>query len=202
MPRATAFLRPGAVEGAGTAGMMSVVDIRDRSAQRLERLAPAPVWRDVLATLVAGLTVLCSMGGLIVFAPGLQLALLAALCAALIASSSVRAAATAALGFTAAVLIGPTSAWSADASYAAKLTTLAPWVVLAAIGAALFREVLSRKWISPRLGVVAALVLLSANMWATTLSVNVSPTFDPTTGPDPRVRRSTTWAGAQEHREE
>jgi hypothetical protein len=136
----------------------------------------------VLATLLAALTVMCAMGGLIVLMPGLQLALIAAICAAVIASSTARAAITASLGFAVAVLVGPANAWFADATFPAKLVGLGPWVVAAAAAAALLREVAARKWLSPRVMVTVAVVLLVANMWVTTFDANDESVFDPVSG--------------------
>ena len=154
------------------------------STPRHQLLASAPwaYWRDVLAIAAAALTVACASGGLIVLAPVVQLALLAALTAGLIAPSVRRAALAGAVGCAVGLALGPASAWYGPAELGSRIASGLASVAFCAAAAAGVRWALKARPATGRVFVWLALALLIGNLWYTTLSANTESTHDPITG--------------------
>jgi hypothetical protein len=148
----------------------------------LSRLAPASVWRDILAFLTGFLTVATLSGGLVYWLPWLQVGVIAGIAMGLVATSTRRAAAVAAAAVVLGILAGPSSSWQALPDVVTRLWQGGVMVLVAASVAAAVRALAPRRRWLPRLLTWVALAVIVGNLWATALTVNGFAVQDSSTG--------------------
>ncbi|HET6351694.1 MAG TPA: hypothetical protein VFG89_06170 [Coriobacteriia bacterium] len=145
----------------------------------LSRVASARIWRAVTAVVAAALTAACFDAGLSAYQPGIMGGVAAGLVAGLVAAGVADAAVCGVAAVLVAAVLAPANAWGAQ-TLSLPLWLAIASAVAAALGAGV-RTVVARRYVSPTVFVWAAVVFVIGTMWASVLTVNSAPTFDPTT---------------------
>jgi hypothetical protein len=148
---------------------------RERATESLAAAAPASTWRIAAAFVAALACVLATSGGLFLYAGEFQIALVAGVCAGLIAPSRNAGAATALAAFVTGMAIGPSSMWTGPTPFGAATVAAAVLAAATAYGA---KALLQRTPASGRWLTWAVVGLLVANLWVTIVQIDRAQLID------------------------